>query len=620
MSNAIAFGMVKAQAAIGLVETGFSKLQQSIQQSAKIELDNLSSAAGLETMLGSFDAAAGFIDGMNAKLAKAAAALPGETAQYAALARTISDDVGGAFADANGKIKDVAGFEKTLTSISSSYSAMAATTGVSAGNMQLLMMRMVGGNASMREMSQIDALQNNPTLKRNLEAALKQAGVAELKDLDLKSRIKLIDEIGKKVITPEFIKRSESTLEGLTQSFKSNLFDPSTGIFGLMRDLDEKTKGNQTAYESIKRLTATVIGSGGLFDTIGKILQQLGLTADPMAVLRDGVETVNGWLTNINNALKGFKATPANLLETVKGLPKWLSEQASKLFNDAIGQAGAFLSSLSPKESQRIGEEAGAFIGRVAGAIARFFINLDYGEVLITVAQVGALLVSAIGGAIGGFGAELVNQWGQIGRDAIANIINWFRSSSALVMGAIGDSVNSMVKAVGDKVREFILSIPQKIAFSPISPIAPVANAVQAVAAPVTNAVSAVAAPVTNTVKSLTGFDLGSIGSLFPKYAGNIPNAADGLFSSLSAEMARMPAGATPVIANSSEAILTPSQLRNLVNGSASAGAARSGGGNTINISPTFTINGASDPETTARQVMRYMEILLEEHMQGAIA
>ena len=100
------------------------------------------------------------------------------------------------------------------------------------------------------------------------------------------------------------------------------------------------------------------------------------------------------------------------------------------------------------------------------------------------------------------------------------------------------------------------------------------------------------------------------------KYMGHIPAAFGGLLSALSSESRNMPRGAGLAIANTSEAILRPEQLKNLVFGSVAAGAAGMG----ATFAPQIVINGGGDPQQTAELVMREMERMFGEFTRGQLA
>jgi hypothetical protein len=99
-------------------------------------------------------------------------------------------------------------------------------------------------------------------------------------------------------------------------------------------------------------------------------------------------------------------------------------------------------------------------------------------------------------------------------------------------------------------------------------------------------------------------------------YMGHIPSAFGGLLSALSSESRNMPRGAGLAIANTSEAILQPEQLKRLVFGSVAAGAAGMG----ATFAPQIVIQGGGDPQQTAELVMREMERMFGEFTRGQLA
>jgi hypothetical protein len=611
LSDSIAFGMVKAQAAIGLVTSAYGQLTANIAEASSLQLENMGAAQTFASLTGqSFDQGAVFIDNLNAKLAKTAATLPGATKDYTALARAIQDNVVEPFKDPDGQLRNMKGFEDSLVSIAESYGVLSAAANVPVSNTALGLSKALGG-ASIAELRNIQTFEKNPVILGELEKRMTQAGAKSLRELDARSRIKLIKEVGEKFVTGEFKQRAALSVDGLLQSFKSSLFDPNTGVFGLMRDLDPAKNGVQSAFGSINSLINSVLGDGGLFATIGALMAQLGLTADPMVGLRDGVEWVNGWVIRLNGFLGGFKGklSGGDLLTKAGEFIGGIGSQASEFFNFAINEIGAFLTTLNPQKSAEIGQAAGAFLGRLTGQIGEFFVRLDYGAVIALLAQLGVQLLAVAGGAIGGFLGQTMVETVRLGGIAVSQIGKAFNNFNA----DLGKKIGDMVKSVFDAIKSWIAQIPQRVVSSIASnPIGAVAQ-VMTNRNPITGATDAVARATTG--KGLMDLAGGLFGGIKPKYMGHIPTAANGLFAAAAMEARNMPSGAGLAIANTSEAILRPDQLRNLVNGAVATGA--QGG---MVFSPTINIQGGGDAESIARETLRYLQIFFDEHMQGQMA
>lgn len=572
MSGAIAAGFIQAQVAIAAVTQGIGFLQSKIGEASQVQLENLTAASTFAALTGqNFDQASTFIDGLNERLAKSAAALPGATADYTKLARTIQDNVIGAFKDLNGNL-NMKGFEDTLASITESFGVLAAGSGVDVGNTALGLTKALGG-ASISELRQIQIFEQNPAVLNFLEERLNQLGAKTLKDLDVKTRVKLIEEAGTKFVTGEFKTRAAQSVDGLLQAFQSTLFDPQTGIFGLMRDLDPNTKGQQTVFATFNQTLKQLVGSGGLFDQMNKLFASLGLTADPMKMLNDGLMAFNDGLAWISHQLNHVQM----LMDHGKDVGKDLMVNVLNFLNNGIGAIANFFQSLSPSASADIGAKAGIIAGDLIAKILQFIGSLDWGSILVTIGNIAIQLISGIGAFAIALQATLI------------------------------DKLSTSLRDFGDSLIQALLEMLVQI-----KDIA-VAN-IRAIAPQAVTAVGGVAQNVFGATPLGAAFNFGKslVGA---SYQGYIPNAASGFLGALSSEMRGMPTGASPIVANTSEAILTPRMLTNLVKGSVAMGS--SGG----TFAPQVVVNaGGGNPEEIAQEVLRQIEILYRQYTQGALA
>lgn len=637
LSNAIAFGMAKAEIALGMVNQAYGKLQGMVAESANLQLENMSAAQTFAAVAGkSYEEGAGFIDRMNESLSRSAAALPGATKDYTTLARTIQDNLIDGFKDADGQLRDMEGLEKTLTSISESYGVLSAASNVPISNTALGLTKALGG-ASVAELRQIQAFEQNPAILNEIEKRLQAVGAKTLKDLDTKSRIKLIQDVGAKFVDGDFKKRAADTFDGLWQSFVSSIFDPMTGLFGLSRDLDANTKGVQSAFTSLNELLKNLIGSGGLFEQVSGIMQALGLTVDPMRVLRDGVDRLNQFVKYLNGFLGGIRtgigegysnfgelltsklrAVEADIKPYLNGFGfdtsslsgflvstftkinemvgkgfSWLIQNAVPLFNQGVAFAISFAQSLNWHE---IGIGFGAMLGQMIAGVVRIIAGINYLQVLDLSRTLFRGLLMFVAGAIGG----LVNQM-------IASIGTAINSGVPRVMQSAGD----MVRSVVDAVVNFIKGIPgaigqalqtpviqnlggilQNPVVQSVNPIAPVVQA--AASSPVGQGIVGAAINALNPFGGI----INAIGSVMPKFEGHVPNAANGLIGAAIAESKAMPSGAQVVVANDREFILKPT------------GRSGGSGGNTFN----FIINGTNAKEI-AQEVMALIQQSFEAEM-----
>lgn len=294
-----------------LISTAFQKVGESVQfvnskinEASQLQLSNMNAASIFAALTGSrFDEGSRFIDELNDKLAKSAAALPGATQDYKNLAITIQDNLLPAFKNAQGKL-DTKAFGSGLASVTESYGVLATANGIDSGNAGLALSNLFGGS-SIAELKQIEFFEKNPAVINALEEKLKQMGKTSFKDVDSKEAFKVIDEVGKKFVTDDLKKRASNSVDGLIQSFKSSIFDPTSGIFGLMRDLDPEKEGIQSAFNSWNDILKDLIGEDGTFTRFGKLLKAIGVKLiDPMVVLKAGFDKFNKALKFVNEIIK----------------------------------------------------------------------------------------------------------------------------------------------------------------------------------------------------------------------------------------------------------------------------------------------------------------------------
>lgn len=697
LGDSIAAGFIKAQAAIGLVQLGYGQLKGLITESSSLQLENMNAAQTFASLTGkSFDEGAEFIDRLNDRLAKSAAALPGATKDYTTLARTIQDNVLGAFKDANGKVGNMKGFEDTVAGISESYGVLAAASGVPIQNVGLGLTKALGG-ASVSELRQIQFFEGNQQVLGFIESELKKVNAKSLKDLDEKSRVWLIDQAGKKFVTEDLKKRAASSVDGLMQSFKSAFFDPSSGVFGVMRDLDPKMKGKQSAFTAFNDLLITLIGGGGLLSgdgPVASILNTLGLTTDPMMLLKNGFEFINaklkglvGFLNEVAGALKSGDQNLGDVIKSNWGIIQnsigsffeGIGEKAANFLNGLVSGGANFVGQI---DWGLVGNSIGSFLSSFMSELGGFFGTLDWKVYLLAavpfiagglIMAIAPALIGTLGAAVLGFLALLTGPFALVAIGAVAGFMalmgfiaaNWDDLSlgvqqtmadigaffqwglqgiidawNAIVsipiqlIQGLGSLISGGIELISTKITEIFTWIGTSVSAILNNPaVKAVTGTVGNVVSAVTNPVGAVTSAVSNVVGAVanpaqaaadTGASMGgaisAIGNLFggitPQFPGYIPNAANGLIGSAIDEARAMPSGASLAIANTSEAILTPSMLSNLVNGAVSMGA-RSGGGT---FAPQIIVNASGDAQSIAAEVMRLIQIEFSEYQAGMLA
>ncbi|MBD2068920.1 hypothetical protein H6F93_15555 [Leptolyngbya sp. FACHB-671] len=701
LSDAIAFGMVKAQAATQLAQNGINFLKGKITEATDIQLQNISAATTFASLTGkSYDEASGFVDKFNVRISEAAASLPGSTAGYAQLARTIGDSVLPAFQNAQGQLENMQGYEDSLFNITEKYAALSAGSGVDIGNTSLGLTQALNG-ASIASLRQIQIFQNNPVLLGAIEDGLKQAGAKSLADLKIKDRVRIIEEAGAKVITEDFIEQASNSVSGLTESFKSSIFDPQTGLFGLFRDLNKTTEEQETAFAAFNEFLKTMVGSEGLLTVLGEILKDSGLP-DPMMMLKRAFEIATdlvGQVTEIIYFFINSMESGRSFIDTLTAVfdvidlelsPGAIGERLAEYVNMgfsyifdtayaylsgldygpilyAFGQGvaalmmgvGSFLVSLDPGVYMSAGV-AVAVVGVLIPFIVNAFISLGTWIALSFAAATAGLpllLIAAAALVIVGLVLQIKNHWNEITTimsEQWANFTAIFREGMELLKAVISGDFTEIQAAV----IEFLEAIKTALR-----------NPIDQLYEGVTGQASATRQKDMNEVEQRS-LDLlnqaqmraaernaeatgGDAVAVVAEWAGGLPrvySAAGGLLSAISQEVRRMPAGSDLAIANTSEFILTPQQMRNMMHGAAEVGslqvserlAAISGltggnagslqatdrvtGGDRVNMGGggnvyqmTFNIPPQQNPEATARETLRFFEIFLREEMQARL-
>lgn len=484
-ADAIGFAISKANEALGFLNSKFEEAKQ-------LQLANVTAATTFSSLTGeSYEEASKFVDDLNNRLAKSAAALPGATQDYKNLAVAIQSNVLEAFKDPSGKLNQK-GFEDTLASISESFGALAASAHVDSGNTTLGLTKALAG-ASTQELQHIHFFEQNRNVLIEIDKRLRALGKSALKDVDLKSRVKIIEEAGKKFITEDFKKNAGQTVDALIESYKSALFDPSTGLFGVMRDVDATKAGVQSAFNAFNDSLKLLIGDDGLFGKFGNLMKSLGLSADPMVILRNGILAFNSFLAKVNqqvDAITTFIKVTGEALDagtvSVTDVSYTITQNVGKFVDSviasivpALGVASGEIASKISAQLAQVPSILNGILDAVAPAIESGIQNLTARFLDLPVA--GKLSVVAIGAA----GAFLFFNTA-IGQTALAIAGLVIRSIPAAIgaIAGVGNAVLSLgnataAGAVG--LGRFALALPGLVSTSWASIVAGIGSLTTAI-------------------------------------------------------------------------------------------------------------------------------------------
>lgn len=619
--------------ATGAAIAGAVGLTRAFSEANEISLSALKSANNLSAELGSISLtkAEEYVESLNKKLTMAAAVLPGTTKEYIALSNVISNDVARAFQNPDGTL-NVKGWEKATTDITSLLKFVG--DGADQQKVLLASQKLLAGNATLNELRQYDFLGSNVAFMRGLEKAESDLG-KEWKQFTQEERVKTLEGLKGVLLSDEMIDRLSKTVGGLSEFFKTKFFDPSVGLFGIMRELDSN---GGSVYKSLTETVGLFIGKSGIITTMLDSLTALNI--DPMVTLKFQIDRFNTFLSRLTNYLDIFRDSEGLL-------------NVDRLKADVKDRLGDFTSGIL----NQINGLVTGFAGNSTGLLNRMISganSLDWGAVGSKVGEILAFIVEmSLNGAIA---VVTTVNWGgmlallpKIGNAVLQGIVSFLTNLDPSVYLAAGlalvgaAAVAILVPAGIAAITGFVTTVFGGLAFAAAIALAgistPVLLAVGGVGLLVVGflklfgvsfgeAWGFVVNSVTGMLTSIVSLMRGSwnlvtsavnlvingivglwrqIGSLIDRIPGiNVPNgmkagnAAGGFLpDAFRREMQAMPAGASPIIANSSELILNRDQQRSLL----------SGGGSSVSLGGiNIYAQQGQDPAAIADMVIRQIE------------
>ncbi|MEH2093998.1 hypothetical protein [Nostoc sp.] len=631
---------------------GVSALTAKFKEAADIQLNNISAASTYAALTGrNFADAEKVFSNLDKRINQIASSLPGSTEEYKQLALGIQDNLIPAFVDANGLFNEGA-FLDGLTSITRGMGFLGAASNLASKDVSKFTAKFLGGS-SISELERLLFAESNPAFLSLVQKKLSESG-KKLENLTVKERKQILEAVQGQLVTEDTIKAAGNSVSGLIESLKDKLFNPSQGIFGLLKDLDDKTEGNQSVLNAFNDTLKALLGDNGLFNTIGSVLNKLGI--DPNGVLKylkGGIENLNGFISNFNTTLTALDSS--NNAEQLKSkFSKLLNftdlgKNLGGLFNNGITYLQKL--DLKPLVDNLSHQLASSF-----NELVTFFETINYSNIaklatnsLVTLYQgVSEFLISTDWGSRLGtivndaFKALGTLDWGNIFSGlgvVLANVLNTvLKFLEKLDTGAIFDTVISIIGGMFRGLGVFLANIDWtsvievfKKAFT--APIDILGKKIGSVIEEITYFLDGFLNKLTGrddqSAKNQKVADIQSDPTLdnlqkarkireidHPTVTSKLNNYANGLnvgslMSAISREQKAAPAGAGIVIANSTEAILNRQQQSQL------ASSVGRGGG--LNIG-SIVINAATNPEETAKVVMQHIADEWNNYNQNNLA
>ncbi|MFS0515148.1 hypothetical protein ACEYW6_10545 [Nostoc sp. UIC 10607] len=628
MTSAISLGLQSvgklASKAIGLFNSAAST-QSSIISTA----GNVMKIAGYN-----FKEATSFVEDFQTQMAKVAAVLPGMTSDFTSFGRGIADDVLPYFAGLDGKLDSIerkAALDRLgkLTTYGTLLGRTAEQTS-DAASMQASYF--LSGTRSWARLKTLDFYSKNTTFRNGVEKDL--AG-RDLQKLSAKERQEIF--LKNAQLDPAVLDALAESVEGVFGLVTDKFVGLETGIFGLMRDLNENTNGKQTAFGSINKSLLALFGTDGLTDQVSKALGGLGIVfADPMVSLRDAaddftesIKQITSFFSQFNNRRPGQTLDDAKetLIEDLRyyfsnlfdftTVGKSLAQAVNGMFNGifAFINAGGLQSLIGG-----LAKGLGAFLTNLnwstyatllSGILVKKYLTyafIEMGKLIATrmlasgawtfalgfMGPIGAGLIqlgTLIGGTIGTGGALLIA--------ALLGVLAYGiwknRNFIGQKLQELGDSINNLFSTIFNWVKEQIAKVP---------------------GGETANKGLDAGASAIDGAKKVVSFFFNPEDENRKKLFKD-PNAYNGLnnsslMSAANRELLNAPPGAGLVMANSSETILNSSQQARIMSA--------------MNTKPSISIGSiviqtaATNAQDIAKDVVACIEKELQSFGQNYVA
>lgn len=320
--------------ALDALKTSADYIKQAIFDGAAMQTSMIASASDLSTNLKiPIDDALAVVENSQVAIANIAAALPGETSGYADIYRSISGTLSKQFQGDE--------FKKQSEEFTKRIGILAAIRGADASSAGSASNRLLAGTSGIGEAVVQDIFQRNPALYSALLEQLKEQKVDpdDWKKIKQEVRTKIFSNALAKAAPDSLISAFEGTFQGTWETIKTQLFDPISGILGVLRKVD--SQGGMTLLDSVnaifqslnnikERVVEALAGLGYNFDPFHYLIEffkfinesigmlvAAGISKDPFKALGDWLsaapETIAGWITN---AIKFVSSLLEKLLDS----------------------------------------------------------------------------------------------------------------------------------------------------------------------------------------------------------------------------------------------------------------------------------------------------------------
>lgn len=315
-------GFVGLATAIGASALALVGFKDGIGKAASMETLMITTAGDVSNLVGTtYSQALASVKDIQREIVTMAAALPGETAGFSAIANSITASIA---LGSKGNLKQM---KDDVVDVTRTLGLLAATKNVDMNLAASASNKFVSGSASISELFSVnDVFQKNPLFKVYLNEQLGALGKTskDWQSLDQEVRNKVIVAAGKRAYTTETLKKFDGTADSLIQSIKTSLFDQQVGIFGFLRDIKELDGKNALSrvavFLSSVQTVATSLGKAGFnFDPMLQIGYSLNYLSDVLYSVNLGI-TKGDWRSvkqMLSGMWKGIRTIPTTLADGI---------------------------------------------------------------------------------------------------------------------------------------------------------------------------------------------------------------------------------------------------------------------------------------------------------------
>lgn len=561
----------------------------------------------------SFKESAGMTKTISQTLAQAARKLPGATKDYLEAFNGVSDTL----------VLSGGLTRKGMTEAGREMVELTALLGQASGAgsqvTSTVLGKMLGDNGS-EALFRIDAFEKVPAFKALLEKDLEKAGKT-FKDffkMDAAAKQESLVRVKKILFSKDYIDQMNLSMGAQMEVIKSQLTDPTSGLFGFMRQVRFEGADTNVLNELGKTFSVLTAAATEVLGSMG------GVSLDPMLELVKGLRGLTAFIKNPAEALPGILSALGSGLggvgtflmslpgKLIQGLGSGLKSLAmdgtqvqvitAQVTSGILGWVANTMNSLASGQGGNLEGVFGVILGGFA-LIGNIALGILYG-----IAQSLPNLLGAIGNGIVATLTNFGSLWSStvfhlstyiagMGESVTPHISNFFTSAISSVgswVSGLQSGTGSVVESISSGFSGIITNIPNSLASigSAIMGMgSSISSAIQSMVQSALSSLPVIGSSVAGKVAAarFSGQNLhlaqmnsfrGGVGNL-----NKVLTASNGLWEAAKLESSKMPSGSSLVVANSSELIVPRNQINQVLNGA----------GTTVNI----TINSRADQVIT---------------------